>query len=614
MTKQFMVHISKYKNNFKPKDTFIGTISKEIVTSRTEATVEELMAFVEEGRTICPGIVLEGTTRTDKNIESVQVVMLDYDEGITLEEAQNNPFVKEHAAFIYPTFSHKPSAPRLRIVFILERPLSLGTPEATRKAYKVLYKDLSDKIGVAPDASNATPTKMIYGTNKKCIPINMENRVPYDESWETNSINSFEAAKEERNQFISTVELTGIQNEVAQAFVTYNKTKLYNIFGDRFSATRMAYFDVIDYLKSINIGEVFDLPVGSNFEDIFHEESKPSARIYCNDDVYYYTCFSDSSSFKGNLIDMVAILLDATYDYAIQFLVDVFDVTEAPTKEQKKIWRQIDALIYLLEHPVECKQNYPGIYDRLAMRAKFRYRLINFLSLLRRRVFYDKENKIVRVGIYMSKAGIANYLSINSHQTINDFTKKVRALGVVTNVKDEDIPEYLRTWLRNKQLNGKRNKRVNLLEIPLNDNYIDELEMNCLIAKQNRDTNLSNEVSPMKLNKGEAFVKEVFVQGEESKEDSERFRENVKAVVTAVNRALSRSNYVTYKKISSELKKMFSRKKVKPFTQSEIKSIRLMIQEQCHCTEKSATKLIISEVGAEKDKDVKINTLLLIKH
>ena len=54
--------------------------------------------------------------RAIENWESQQVIALDFDEGLTLEEALNESYFKENAAFVYTTFSHTKEQHKFRVV------------------------------------------------------------------------------------------------------------------------------------------------------------------------------------------------------------------------------------------------------------------------------------------------------------------------------------------------------------------------------------------------------------------------------------------------------------------------------------------------------------------
>ena len=89
---------------------------------RTEThTIETLAESVcDHGNAFCP--VLKEAWRKASNFKSVQVVATDHDEA-SLEMLLADPFIRDHAAFIYATPSSTPEAPRSRAGFVLDQPI-----------------------------------------------------------------------------------------------------------------------------------------------------------------------------------------------------------------------------------------------------------------------------------------------------------------------------------------------------------------------------------------------------------------------------------------------------------------------------------------------------------
>ena len=110
----------------KPKGFEIGSISKRIVNNPVDINVEELATALGNGKTIVPATFRKiggDIRRSIENWESQQVIALDFDEGLTLEEAYNNAFFRENAAFMYTTFSHTEEHHKFRVVFVLDEPV-----------------------------------------------------------------------------------------------------------------------------------------------------------------------------------------------------------------------------------------------------------------------------------------------------------------------------------------------------------------------------------------------------------------------------------------------------------------------------------------------------------
>jgi hypothetical protein len=64
--------------------------------------------------------------RTVENYLCGQHIGLDFDtedERSTMKQLLQDKFIRKHAAFLHTTISHKPEAPRARVIFLLDRPI-----------------------------------------------------------------------------------------------------------------------------------------------------------------------------------------------------------------------------------------------------------------------------------------------------------------------------------------------------------------------------------------------------------------------------------------------------------------------------------------------------------
>jgi hypothetical protein len=116
-----------------------------------EVTLHELATSVNKGHPFC---AQHRDTRKSENFICSDVVAVDIDDGMTLAEALNNPFVKQYGGFIYTTPSHTDEHHRFRVVFQTERTITdadekkavnrglirkLGGDEACKDACRVFY-------------------------------------------------------------------------------------------------------------------------------------------------------------------------------------------------------------------------------------------------------------------------------------------------------------------------------------------------------------------------------------------------------------------------------------------------------------------------------------------
>src|SRR5579872_1494741 len=87
-----------------------------------DATPDEIFEHISRGYAIAPQY--SGGHRKTSNFIQSGFLAADIDGGLTLEEAQQHPFVLRNASFIHTTASHTDQHHRLRIVFLLDEPIT----------------------------------------------------------------------------------------------------------------------------------------------------------------------------------------------------------------------------------------------------------------------------------------------------------------------------------------------------------------------------------------------------------------------------------------------------------------------------------------------------------
>jgi len=89
--------------------------------TNVELTVEELAASIKNGRPYCAHLF---GYRDADHFQASDIASVDIDDGFGIAEALENPTVRAHAALLYTTVNHQPSAPRFRIIFVLPRTIT----------------------------------------------------------------------------------------------------------------------------------------------------------------------------------------------------------------------------------------------------------------------------------------------------------------------------------------------------------------------------------------------------------------------------------------------------------------------------------------------------------
>ncbi|MGN7100326.1 plasmid replication protein, CyRepA1 family [Ralstonia holmesii] len=86
-----------------------------------ELTPDELVAFINDGYPFC---AQHKGGRKEPNFICSGYLAVDIDDGVTVSEALDNPYVRQYASFLYTTPSHTPEKHRFRLGFQLEHPIT----------------------------------------------------------------------------------------------------------------------------------------------------------------------------------------------------------------------------------------------------------------------------------------------------------------------------------------------------------------------------------------------------------------------------------------------------------------------------------------------------------
>ena len=117
---------------------------------------EELMKLVANGYAFTAQH--SNSWRQSRNFVQGQALALDMDDAkLSLSQVAELPFFKRYASFAYTTPSHTDENPRLRVVFILDRPIR------TASKYRELAESLLARFGVT-DQKVKDPARFFYGS------------------------------------------------------------------------------------------------------------------------------------------------------------------------------------------------------------------------------------------------------------------------------------------------------------------------------------------------------------------------------------------------------------------------------------------------------------------
>lgn len=551
---------------------------------------QALAEIITEGRTVA-GATMKGG-RKNFNMVQQQMVMLDFDntikvkvagstkkkdvkttgaDYITLDKVLNDPFIQDNAVLVYTTFSHKEDWHKLRVVFFLNRPL------LNHKQVTALYMKLLAKYPQA-DKSIKNCNRLFYGGHNYFI-MGAENvlEVPQDVlevKADTTLPKSNEIATGSEKRTVNLRKrINKTPSEIIQMIQDGEISALRSMYN--FRTTVPSFHLAVEYLKSINIREVFNLPTTGNFLDLFHAESTPSASVgYITRESgvreYRYTCFSASAEFSGDIFDVFARILqnhaNNKFLHVYKLLLQLFDIKVEMNERERAIYDQIDYLIYNLRRPSTEINEYTCIGKAL---GNNRAVAINILNLIKDYVYVDFDG-VGRVGIMMSQRTMAELTGFNQTKISRTF-KKMKQLNMVRELPNSEIDPRMLNALEKERIRRQLKFHTSVIEVDEDAEYLDKIASLCSTAINEGAVRDSYNTKAIALVNGNEQADKVQPQREGeyhySKEDEKMYNK----IISITEDLINKEGYATDKEIHKRLKMAYKRK---AWSLDEIKGVR----------------------------------------
>lgn len=149
-----------------------GTFNRSFVPQKI--TPVELVQQISQGHAYAPVFLKnkQPAMRNKANFHAAQHIGLDFDSGDTKEDLTSNPLIAEHACFIHTTPSHTESSPKLRAVFVLEKPIR------DREKYELAQKAIHYLFPTV-DPTGAECSRFFYGA-RECDIVYLDNELDFD--------------------------------------------------------------------------------------------------------------------------------------------------------------------------------------------------------------------------------------------------------------------------------------------------------------------------------------------------------------------------------------------------------------------------------------------------
>ncbi|MED3882806.1 hypothetical protein [Priestia megaterium] len=505
---KLMLDKVEYKN--KPQGAEVGMLSKRIIHSPIDISVEELAENISKGKTFIPAYFKEGKTirRTKDYWYSQQVIALDFDEGMTLEEAIEE--FSNTAVFIYPTFSHSQKQDKFRVVFILDKILH------ELQEFDEIISNLMNKYPNA-DKQCKDCTRLFYG-GKEVIKLNYDNRLnvndflkkspkDFGRTYKNNLV--IYPAKNLQQQYNNAYENN---SNIAQNIDLIKKKNISELQKRIKSKPKVVHndYELFDYLKKQDLRLYLGINTNKNFLDVFHEEENPSASIYSShkgNEHQLYKCFSTSHPFVGTILQVTERLLNCSILEVKKFLIELYQVEIKESKQQKELKVVIDIYKELLQSD-DLEELYPNFYKVF---SKYGY-LQDMYILLDLVKEYLPSGDDPRLLFHHSIDTIAKKIRRSrsvTHTRINFLT----FFKLITKLGKDEIP----TELYDSQLKSRREKGYRYLNSTYELNiysydFFNELDVMCAIWVEKGCTTKTVNYEGILRNFGRVEADRVFPQ------------------------------------------------------------------------------------------------------
>ena len=470
------IHLDNKKFHSKPLDALtLSNLHKRICKTVEEIAPKELAESLANGQTMVLG-VMKNEVRKKVNLNYQEVIALDFDDNTTIEEIENNEFIKDNASFIYTTFSHTEGHHKFRVVFFLENKLTNN--EQVLEVYNKLFN-----MFPTADVNCKDSSRLFFG-GKSYTEINFNNRLDANTIVELPEGSPIQERQEQLELAVDNTKVEDVNIKPTLWLIRHGHDDLVKARLSKYKATTHHQATAMEYVKSLNMGEVLDLPTERNFNDLFTEDANPSANVYKLEDseVWLYTRHSsdESKRFTGSLIQVVQKLKKTHFIGALMYLIEVMDIDFKATKEIQRLINEIEIYSALLLSS-DLKKTYPHVAKIFKDgRTNYASDVVQILQIAK--------NNVVEVD---GEIRMISQLSVRElAERIHGTDKKKNRVSKVLNLMSttdwidklsaEDLPEAIKTKLVEYQEANNRKYRKNVIEFKyLGSDFFGTLNNKC---------------------------------------------------------------------------------------------------------------------------------------
>lgn len=315
----YSLHVHPIPYTHKPDARAAASISKTIVDYNDVYTPEQLAQLLGDGHTVVLGLM--NGTRSKNNLISQQVMMLDFDNTVngkvasgdnyvTIDDVLSNEWMRQHAAFVYKTFSYTDSWQKFRVVIFLDK-LIRDSEEVTHT-----YEWLMNKYPQA-DKAPKDCSRIFYG-GTEIVEINFNNTwTPVQKEKQKKIKNEKRVSKLSKRQSVQMMR-GYIQREQENLAEYGNALSAISVIGKAVLTGEIEEDHAREYVKMLALGNTkweienevkLNEFLGKRLEDIYTDYS-------------FAEKFSASGASKGEKFDPINFAEEIVKDLEIYYYKD----------------------------------------------------------------------------------------------------------------------------------------------------------------------------------------------------------------------------------------------------------------------------------------------------
>lgn len=424
------------KQKVKPDSRETGAIQNRIRDQKPQKVkLETVLEMLEAGQTIRPGSKEAGQ----------QLFLLDFDnkgEQITPQEAIS----RARAAGVFPcfgyeTFSSSNEKVRFRIAFCADEPI---TDEAERQAAVRFLESLFP--GVTDPDCHGTLSRLFYGTNKQAFYKDFDAcfKVSAIRAWMHENPKPEQPKGERRKQHTR----TGNAEAIKQHDTAYLRRKLHA--EPRQFDNPKEFFEFVR--KGINLAQLLEVPEGTAFPCLFHEDKNPSASVFrTQEGVWRYKCHSgciQGAIGTQQVIEKLGCFKNT--QQVIKFIQDIYQVSIKETKqsqEQKAIINYIECVF----SNTDVTEKFCDMCPTANQNTRYTADIFLKILLIARNSIYPYSEQSGDVIFYMSVRQLQKLAKRGNTNRVNQHLKTLIYHRMIDICIDEQVPPDLLQKVRSKE-------------------------------------------------------------------------------------------------------------------------------------------------------------------